>query len=169
MKGTQTITDAGRQAGRSESAPRWGRALLASVLLVAIASTVSAGDKYDPKLTKCRMVFNIKGWSLFVKMAKGTGTITCDNGQRAEVRLKSVAGGLTAGKSEMTGARGTFTPVRGIQEIFGTYAEAEAHAGAAKSASVSVLTKGVISLAIRGRGRGVDLGVSVGSFTIEPK
>jgi len=139
------------------------------VFLVAIASTVSAGDKYDPKLTKCRMVFNIKGWSLFVKLAKGEGTITCDNGQRAEVRLESVGGGLTAGKAEMMGARGTFTRVRGIREIFGTYAEAEAHAGAAKSGSVSVLTKGMISLAIRGRGRGVDLGISVGGFTITPK
>ena len=31
--------------------------------------------------TRCRMTFDLKGWSVFYKRAKGTGVIRCDNGQ----------------------------------------------------------------------------------------
>jgi hypothetical protein len=93
-------------------------------------------------------------WSLFVKRARGEGIITCDNGESAEVAIKSLGGGLTIGKSEMIGATGNFTAIREIGDLFGTFVEAEAHGGATKSGSASVLTKGDISLAVTGTGHG---------------
>ena len=41
------------------------------------------------------MTFNLKGWSAFYKTAKGDGTITCSNGQKARVKIKATGGGRT--------------------------------------------------------------------------
>ncbi len=49
---------------------------------------------------------------------------------------------------------------------FGTYVAAEAHAGAVKSSGAQVMTKGEVSLALSGTGRGFDLGVAFGAMTI---
>ena len=54
----------------------------------------------------------------------------------------------------------------GIAEIFGSYAAAEAHAGAVQSAGAQVMTKGEVSLAWSGKGRGFDLGIAFGKLTI---
>lgn len=51
--------------------------------------------------------------------------------------------------------------------MLGGYATAEAHAGAVKSAKGQVMTKGPVSLALTGKGRGWDLGFAFGSFHIE--
>ncbi len=59
--------------------------------------------------------------------------------------------------------------VRSIDEIFGTYAAAEAHAGAVKSSQAAVYTKGEVSLALAGTGRGVNVGIAFGAFTIEKR
>ena len=53
-----------------------------------------------------------------------------------------------------------------IGEVFGTYARAEAQAGAGDAAGAQVLTKGDVSLAHSGTGRGVEIGFAFGSFTI---
>jgi hypothetical protein len=113
------------------------------------------------------MTFNLKGWSAFYKTAQGDGTITCDNGQKARVRIKAKGGGITFGKSEIVGGTGKFTGVYGIKELFGSYVQSEAHAGAGKSADAQALTKGEVSLALHGTGRGVDIGFAFGKFTIE--
>jgi hypothetical protein len=138
-------------------------------LCPAFAEDDSEKAEEKSKRTDCEMVFDLKGWSAFYKTAKGEGTITCDNGQKREVILKAKGGGLTFGKSEITDGTGKFTEVRDISDLFGTYASAEAHAGAGKSSKASVVTKGEISLALAGTGRGIDLGVGFGKFTIEPK
>jgi hypothetical protein len=57
--------------------------------------------------------------------------------------------------------------VTSIDEIFGTYARLEAQAAAVKSAGAQVLTKGEVSLALSGTGRGMAIGISAGAFTIE--
>jgi hypothetical protein len=36
------------------------------------------------------------------------------------------------------------------------------------SATAQVLTKGTVSLALTGKGEGIDLGVSLGEFTLKP-
>ena len=117
--------------------------------------------------TDCQMVFSMSGWSAFYKTASGTGTITCDNGQKAKVKLTSKGGGITFGKSKIKDAIGKFTEVSSIRELYGTYVQSEAHAGAGKSAKASALTKGDVSLSLAGKGSGVDVGISFGKFTIE--
>jgi hypothetical protein len=133
--------------------------------LLLAASHVQAAD---PAATvKCEMKFTMKGWSAFYKRSSGTGTVTCDNGQSASVRLEARGGGLTAGKSSIENGHGEFSAVKNIDEIFGAYAEAQAHAGAVKSSGARAMTKGEVSLALNGTGRGWDLGVAFGKFTIK--
>ena len=136
------------------------RSMVLAVLVTALALPAHAG-------TLCRMTFTMKGWSAFYKTASGTGTITCDNGESAKVKVSSKGGGITFGRSKIKDATGVFTEVDGISELFGSYGEGEAHAGAGKSAKAGVVTKGDISLAISGKGTGVDVGISFGKFTIE--
>ena len=114
----------------------------------------------------CSMTFNMKGWSAIYKTYSGTGTVKCTNGQTAQVKLEARGGGLTVGKSEIENGRGEFSGVKGISEIFGSYVEAEAHAGAVKSSKASVMTKGEVSLALSGTGRGWDIGIAFGKLTI---
>ena len=114
----------------------------------------------------CALRFNLSGWSIFYKTASGTGTVTCSNGQRAAVTINSKGGGLTVGKSRITGGRGEFSGVRDINDVFGTYATAEAHAGASRSSKAQVMTKGDVSLAMAGKGEGWDLGIAFGKIVI---
>jgi hypothetical protein len=130
-------------------------------LLVAAAPAAAA-----EKTTVCTMDFTLKGWSAGYKTAKGAGTIACDNGQTAEVKLHTTGGGLTAGKSAVRDGRGKFTPVADIDELFGDYASAGAAAGAGPSSEAQALTKGEVSLSLTGSGTGVELGVSLSKFTI---
>src|SRR6185295_12493886 len=116
--------------------------------------------------TVCKLSFNLNSWSAFYKVSKGSGTITCDNGQTAKVRLEGKGGGLTLGKSKIRDGFGTFSEVSDIKELFGTYGTAGAAAGAVKSAEAQALTKGEVSLALTGKGTGVEVGVSFGKFTI---
>jgi hypothetical protein len=130
---------------------------------------LSFGVQAAPAKVDCRMKFEMSGWSAFYKRASGTGTVSCNNGQSATVALEARGGGLTAGKSSIENGEGEFSNVKNIDEIFGKYVNAEAHAGAVKSSGAQVLTKGEVSLALAGTGRGWDLGVSFGKFTIKRK
>lgn len=118
--------------------------------------------------TRCRITFDLKGWSVFYRRAKGTGVIKCDNGQMADVRLSAHGGGVTFGKQEIKDGHGTFTKVDDISKLFGSYANSEAHAGAKRSADAQALTKGKVSLAFSGTGKGYDLGFSFGALKITP-
>ena len=140
------------------------------VSIGALASPLVAAEAKNEdkeKLAECKMTFNLRGWSVFYKTAKGDGTITCSNGQKARVKISAKGGGITFGKSEIVGGTGTFTGARSISELFGSYAQSEAHAGAGKSTDVQALTKGEVSLALVGSGRGVDIGFDFGKFTIQ--
>ena len=133
------------------------------------ASTLAAKNQEQEqkdRLVGCTMIFDLKSWSAFYKSTKGNGTITCDNGQSAKVKIKAKGGGITFGKSDVINGTGRFTGARRINELFGAYAQSEVHAGAGKSAAAQALTKGKISLALSGTGRGVDLGFAFGKFTI---
>jgi hypothetical protein len=150
-----------------------GALVLALGLLVAGVEVIgpraaSAGESPGTGgLVECRMTYDLRGWSAFYKTATGTGSITCSNGQRARVKLRAKGGGITFGKSEIVGGTGEFTGARNIGELFGSYAQSEVHAGAGKSASAQVMTKGTVSLALAGTGRGVDIGFAFGKLTIE--
>lgn len=133
-----------------------------AVISLLLAAPMNAG-------TVCRIKFTMTGWSAFYKTATGSGRITCENGQSANVRVSSKGGGITFGRSKIKDATGRFTEVDSISELFGSYAQGEAHAGAGKSSKAAVVTKGDISLTIAGVGTGVDIGVAFGKFTIEKK
>ncbi len=137
--------------------------LSVAILLVAIAAPAASAT------TKCTMKYTLKSWSAFYKRADGAGTIACDNGQTAEVRLTARGGGLSAGKGEIRDGKGTFSDVADIKELFGTYAAAEATAGAVKNAAASVVTKGEVTLGLEGKGTGWELGVAFGKFIITRK
>lgn len=139
----------------------------AAVLAHAAAFVASDSAQAQTADVECKLSFNLSGWAIIYKEAKGSGIVTCSNGQTANVNISAKGGGLAAGKFEIDDGTGNFSAVRDISEIFGTYAQAEAQAGAVKSAHAQALTKGEVSLALAGTGRGWDLGISFGGFTIE--
>jgi hypothetical protein len=139
----------------------------ALVAALFAASFVTHAEDQAKAKVDCTMKFSLKGWSAFYKRADGTGTVTCNNGQTATVKLEARGGGLTAGKSSIENGTGEFSNVKNIDEIFGKYAAAEASAGAVKSSGAQAMTKGEVSLALAGTGRGWDLGISFGKFTIK--
>jgi len=138
------------------------------ILQLFITATVFAAEKNNTLVT-CQMDFSLKGWSIFYKTAEGRGRVTCSNGQHADVKINVTGGGLSFGKLEILNGRGTFTEVLNIDEIFGGYIAAEAHAGAVKSAQAAVYTKGEISLALTGTGRGVNIGIDFGKLEISKR
>jgi hypothetical protein len=138
-----------------------------AALLVGLSCSpraFAAGAELD-----CRLDYRIDGWSLVYKQATGSGTVTCENGESMPVSINAQAIGLAAGKWRIDDGQGRFTDVRGIDDVLGTYAQAEANAGLVKSGSAQVLTKGTVSLALAGSGEGVNLGVDVGRFEIEKR
>lgn len=134
---------------------------LVVTLLILVAPLSAAAS-----MTTCRLTYQIEGWSFVYKNYRGRGIVRCENGQNARVTIETHGGGFTFGKSEITGG-GRFSAVRGLGEIFGSYAEADAHAGVTKSAEGRVLTKGPVSLSLSGTGRGVDFGIAFGAFHIK--
>lgn len=131
-------------------------------LLNGISNAISA----DNAIT-CTMTYKLKGWSFAYKQYDGTGEVSCNNGERASVILKSKSLGFSIGVSEIEGT-GQFTELKRLSEIYGTFASLEGHAGVTKSAAGQVLTRGIISLALSGEGRGIDIGVTLGGLTILP-
>lgn len=135
--------------------------------LVVLAALGSVAMPAPAAEIDCEMRFNLSGWSVFYKRSSGNGTITCNNGQSMRVRLEARGGGLSVGKSRIENGVGEFSGVNDISELLGSYASAEAHAGAGASAKGQVVTKGEVSLALSGTGKGWDLGVAIGNFRIE--
>ena len=138
------------------------------ILQLFVSATVFAADK-TKTTAKCHMDFNLKGWSVFYKTAEGNGRVTCSNGQHADVKINVTGGGLSFGKMEILDGEGRFSEVLNIDEIFGAYIAAEAHAGAVKSTQASVYTKGEISLALIGSGRGINIGIDLGKLEISKR
>jgi hypothetical protein len=62
-----------------------------------------------------------------------------------------------------------FSDVININEIYGHYVALAGHAGVTKSVDGQVLTSGEISLVLSGKGRGVDIGVTIGALTVSPR
>jgi hypothetical protein len=133
---------------------------------LALMLTLAAGAAQAEPI-QCKMKFTLKGWSFGFRSANGTGNVTCSNGEKFSVRLRIRGAGITMGKSVIEDGNGEFSGVADTKEILGGYAAAEAAAGAVKSAGAQVLTKGEVSLALSGTGRGWDLGFSIGRLQIE--
>lgn len=142
--------------------------VLGTALLLAVMGASHSVLAMAAAPLKCTIKFTMKGWSAFYKTADGTGTVKCSNGRSMKVNLSARGGGLTVGKSAIEDGLGRFSAIGNVDELFGTYVAAEAHAGAVKSAGAQVMTKGEVSLALSGTGRGIDLGVAFGALTISP-
>ena len=130
----------------------------------ATSSTVAEQQAAD---VSCEMTFSLEGWSAIVSKSEGKGTVTCDNGQTADVVIHVTGGGLTFSKTKIDEGTGKFSRVADISEVFGSYAQAEAQAGAVKSSSAQVMTKGEVSLAVTSEGRGWSIGISGAKFEIK--
>jgi hypothetical protein len=139
----------------------WG-----TISLVALAACLWA-PAADAGTTKCLLKFDLKEWAALYESATGTGKIACDNGQAANVSIRSKGGGLSVGKFEIKDGRGSFTDVSSIDELFGKYIATERDAAAKKAADAWVMTKDKVSLALAGTGKGWELGFSVDEFIIE--
>jgi len=141
-----------------------GSAILIAGIVLAAGGLATRAEYTE---TQCRMDFTLSSWSVFYKSSKGEGTITCENGQTAAVKIRAKGGGITFGKSEIADGHGVFSEVGDISVLFGSYAEAQAHAGAEKSTGAHAMTKGKVSLALTGKGEGWNLGFAFGKFTIK--
>jgi len=82
------------------------------------------------------------------------------------VVIRARGAGLTVGKSKIDNGTGRFRFVQRIDQVLGSYAQADAHAGVNKSAAAEILTNGKVSVALAGTGEGFDIGVGFAEFTI---
>lgn len=139
---------------------RIGTIALTSIASLGLFSATTASAK------DCDMTYTLKGWSAVYKTAKGEGTITCNNGENAQVEISVHGGGLTFGKTEIYNGKAEITGVKSIKEIYGSYGTMAAHAGVVKEGAVEVMTKGNVSIALAGTGSGVDVGIDFSKFTI---
>jgi hypothetical protein len=139
---------------------RIASSIIPAILLVA-GPALAAGP------TTCELKYQLNGWSAIYESATGHGHVKCENGQSADVHITLQGGGFTAGKFKVDDGTGKFSEVKDISEIFGDYATAQAAGGAVKSGEAQVLTKGPVSLALAGKGRGWELGVAVGKLSVE--
>ena len=140
---------------------------IGTTAILALSGALWVAQPAHGAMTTCRMDFSLEGWSVFYSSASGHATITCDNGQSVKAEIRAKGGGLTVGKMNVVDGHGRFSQVSDISDLFGSYATMEADAGMVKSASAQVVTKGTISLALSGKGQGIELGVSFGEFVIE--
>ena len=134
------------------------KAFMGAVLGAAILSASPA--QAQSRNLDCKLTYSLSGWSLFYKRADGNGVVRCENGQTLNVKIRARGGGLTAGQSKIKNGHGEFSDVRDIREVLGTYATAEANAAAGDAVKGQVMTKGNVSLALSGKGKGVELGVA---------
>lgn len=114
----------------------------------------------------CKLKFSLTTWSAIFKHSEGNGIVHCENGKSMRVHILVEGAGLTVGKSHVDNGTGNFSDVHRISDVLGSYAQAGAHAGVVKSGTAQVMTKGPVSLALAGKGEGVDLGIDVGKFTL---
>jgi hypothetical protein len=143
------------------------RVWLSGVASAAMISLATLAQPAWAASTKCELTYSLEGWSAGYSTASGSGDITCDNGQSARVSLEATGGGVTAGRSKITDGHGTFSEVADISELIGSYASVDVHAGVVESSAAQVVTKGTVSLAFSGTGKGIDLGLTFGAFVIE--
>ena len=116
----------------------------------------------------CSIKYNLTGWSFLYKAYKGTGVVSCTNGQSAQVSLTLHGGGLTLGIIDIENAKGKFTGIKSLQDIYGTYFSIDVHAGFARSAEARALFKGYIAGGGAGVGGGYNLGFTFSGLTIKP-
>jgi len=152
----------------------FGRFLFILVFSLSVPLSSAKGDEAPSPSKKskgtihCTMKFELRSWAVFYKSGKGEGAITCDNGKKSDVLIRTHGGGIQFGKNNIANGFGKFSPVKSLDELYGKYASVGGHGGAVKSRIGQSLSKDDISLDIKGTGTGVDFGFDFGSFRISP-
>ena len=140
-----------------------------TLTLLLLSLAVAVGPASSAQRTKCRLSYDLEGWSAFYKVANGSGRITCSNGQAADVTIETRGGGISFGTTKVIGGKGVFSQVNDIRDLYGSYGEAVAHAGAGESAAARFMVKGNVNLSLHGTGQGISVGIAFGSFKIKPR
>lgn len=141
---------------------------LMKIAALASLALAMSGPAVAEDLLSCRITYKLTGWSFVYKQYRGQGIVTCNSGQRINVSIVTHSGGFTIGKSEIEGG-GIFSGIKSVNEIYGSFLALDGHVGMTKSVDAQVMTKGEVSLALSGKGRGVDIGVTLGAFIISPR
>jgi len=144
-----------------------GSAIVFLASLFCILAPVASAAEPAVKPKDCDMTYSLKGWSAVYKTAKGEGTITCNNGETAQVEISVKGGGLTFGKTDIYNGKAEISGVHSVNDIYGSYAAASAHAAVVKAGAVVLMTKGNVSIALAGAGEGMDVGIDFSDFTIK--
>jgi len=156
---------------------RFFRSLAATAMLLCLTSApLLAKDREDNKdsdlkstkggKVRCTMQFELRSWAAFYKSGKGDGNITCSNGQKAPVFIRTHGGGVQFGKFNIANGQGKFTPVNSIEQLFGKWATVGGEGAAGKARIGQSLSKDDITLDIKGTGTGGGFGFDFGSFRI---
>lgn len=141
--------------------------ILAVASLLAVANSAATAAERE---LGCNLTFTSSEWSAVYASAKGSGTVSCEDGSSMPVAIRAKGIGLTAGKWKITDGKGKFTHVAKIEDVLGSYAALSGDIGVAKAGTARVLTKGKVSLALAGTGEGFDVGIAISDFEItEPK
>ncbi|HXE66097.1 MAG TPA: hypothetical protein VN630_03560 [Rhodanobacteraceae bacterium] len=141
------------------------KALWMALMLLPLGA-MAAPAAHAADTMKCTMHFTLSGWSVIYQTADGHGRVSCANGQSMKVHITAKGGGLTVGKYKLDDGVGHFSGVASIDDIPGGYATANAHAGVVGSSHAAAMTKGNVSLALTGTGKGWDIGAGFEAFTI---
>lgn len=142
---------------------RIGTLAAAALAVLLLAAPAQA------EMIKCRLKYDLEGWSFIYKYGRGSGKITCSNGQTAGVRITTNGGGATLGTEKVIGGKGVFSQVQKLSDLYGTYVEVDTHAGAGASADARAMMKGNVALSLSGLGEGISIGIAFGAFEISPR
>ncbi|NOQ16969.1 MAG: hypothetical protein GQ581_07910 [Methyloprofundus sp.] len=121
---------------------------------------------FNAQAENCTMEYNMKGWSAFYKSYKGTGVVSCPSGKSAKVNLSLTGGGFTFGASEIIEGKGKLHGIEKLDDIYGGAFALGGHAGFGKSIEGRWVPRGARAVTLTGKGKGYDLGWSMGSFKI---
>ena len=146
------------------SKPRFIALISAVPILLLISSQAVA-------VTRCRLSYDLDGWSAIYKTGRGEGVIACEDGQSANVRIITHGAGFTGGTQHVKGGKGVFSMTEKVEDLFRTYIEGTGHAGvgAGKFVEARAMFAGTKRLSLSGKGSGISLGMALGGFTIRGK
>jgi len=115
----------------------------------------------------CDLKYTMKGWAAFYKTYTGTGIVTCPSGIVANVKLNLKAGGFTFGAYEITNGKGRIRGVQTVNDIYGGSFMMDGDAGFISSVEGRWAPKGSRTRTLSGKGKGYNLGFSLGALNIQ--
>ncbi|MDO8527883.1 MAG: hypothetical protein Q7T03_09380 [Deltaproteobacteria bacterium] len=119
--------------------------------------------------TQCTLKFDMTTRPMFFTRGKGTGTITCDSGETANIIVRAYGGWVTLFQKKGIDGNGTFSKVEDISKLYGSYTDSQTTAGHSGAlVKTPIVWKRNISLQFSGTPKGWNPGASMGEFRILP-